>query len=124
MTSVTVSVAPRAGFVTNSPIGRRGQQSVSSRLTNEQAIDVLMALHDETMPVAELAEHYGVTPGAICHMRVGRSWGWLSDALAARNYQLTAQERQELCGGQTETGALVVTAPSSRRTSRGNTSGR
>ena len=53
--------------------GVRGSQVRQSKLTEDQVRDILK----DPRSLRVLAKEYGVTFGAIAHIRAGRNWGWL-----------------------------------------------
>lgn len=57
-----------------------GEPVRTSRLSEKDVLDIMVSNERGV----DLADHYGVTPGNICHIRKGRSWKHLREKGATR----------------------------------------
>lgn len=61
--------------MTSSPGKNRGVDNFKNRLSED---DVITIYKDTTHNNKYLAELYGVNPSTISHIKLGRTWSWLT----------------------------------------------
>lgn len=78
-------------------VAARGEESASSKLTEEEALEIIQKIADG-VPQKDVAKHYGISTSTVSHLWNGTTWSHLprDNSLLKPRSPLTAEEVEDI----------------------------